>query len=151
MSVSPSVLQLMNGVDDGPVVFLVASAVVYAAAAAVLLWRPRGLVGAGGSDGLYVQQRPVDSRVIAYAIIWAAPIGIYLLLARVLRAPYARVLEGIRGNEQRCGRWDFRHAGTSSSRSSCSVRGESVRAGGRAGAWRDSKPPGPASGRARSA
>ena len=55
----------------------------------------------GGSDGLYVQDRPVTSRLGAYLLIWAALIGVYLLLERVLRAPYGRVLEGIRGNEQR--------------------------------------------------
>jgi len=55
----------------------------------------------GGSDGLYVAQRPVDSRLAAYAAIWAATILVYLLLARILRAPYGRTLEGIRDNEQR--------------------------------------------------
>jgi branched-chain amino acid transport system permease protein len=55
----------------------------------------------GGSDGLYVQERPVNSRLAAYLVIWAALIGTYLLLARVLRSPYGRVLEGVRGNEQR--------------------------------------------------
>jgi branched-chain amino acid transport system permease protein len=55
----------------------------------------------GGSDGLYVQQRPVDSRVTAYLFIWVALIAVYLALSRVLRAPYGRVLEGIRSNEQR--------------------------------------------------
>ena len=33
--------------------------------------------------------------------IWATLVLAYLLLARILRAPYGRVLEGIRGNEQR--------------------------------------------------
>ena len=55
----------------------------------------------GGSDGLYIAQRPVDSRLAAYAAIWAATILVYLLLARILRAPYGRTLEGIRDNEQR--------------------------------------------------
>ena len=55
----------------------------------------------GGSDGLYVQDRPVTSRLGAYLLIWTALICVYLLLERVLRAPYGRVLEGIRGNEQR--------------------------------------------------
>ena len=55
----------------------------------------------GGSDGLYVAERPVDSRAAAYVAIWAALVLAYLLLARILRAPYGRVLEGIRGNEQR--------------------------------------------------
>ncbi|MGZ6125393.1 MAG: branched-chain amino acid ABC transporter permease [Myxococcales bacterium] len=57
--------------------------------------------GLGGSDGLYVQERPVDSRLAAYLAIWVALIAVYLVLSRVLRAPYGRVLEGIRGNEQR--------------------------------------------------
>src|SRR6267378_4006225 len=55
----------------------------------------------GGSDGLYVAERPVDSRAAAYVAIWAALVLAYLLLARILRAPYGRALEGIRGNEQR--------------------------------------------------
>jgi branched-chain amino acid transport system permease protein len=55
----------------------------------------------GGSDGLYVQARPLDSRVAAYLAIWLALILVYLLLARILRAPFGRALEGIRGNEQR--------------------------------------------------
>jgi branched-chain amino acid transport system permease protein len=55
----------------------------------------------GGSDGLYVSARPLDSRVAAYIAIWAALVLVYLLLARILRAPYGRALEGIHGNEQR--------------------------------------------------
>lgn len=55
----------------------------------------------GGSDGLYVASRPVEGRAAAYVVIWAALVLVYLLLSRVLRAPYGRVLEGIRGNEQR--------------------------------------------------
>jgi branched-chain amino acid transport system permease protein len=55
----------------------------------------------GGSDGLYVQERPVSSRTASYILIWCALLLVYLLLSRILRAPYGRVLEGIRGNEQR--------------------------------------------------
>src|SRR5205814_2980524 len=55
----------------------------------------------GGSDGLYVQARPVEGRAAAYLVIWLALVLVYLLLSRVLRAPYGRVLEGINGNEQR--------------------------------------------------
>jgi branched-chain amino acid transport system permease protein len=55
----------------------------------------------GGSDGLYVSHRPVDSREAAYVAIWVAAIVVYLLLALILRAPYGRALEGIRDNEQR--------------------------------------------------
>jgi len=55
----------------------------------------------GGSDGLYVSHRPVDSREAAYVAIWVAAIVVYLLLSLILRAPYGRALEGIRDNEQR--------------------------------------------------
>ena len=55
----------------------------------------------GGSDGLYVKARPIEGRAAAYVAIWAAVVLVYLLLSRLLRAPYGRVLEGIRGNDQR--------------------------------------------------
>jgi branched-chain amino acid transport system permease protein len=55
----------------------------------------------GGSDGLYVARRPVDSRLASYLAIWSALILVYLLLSRILKAPFGRALEGIRGNEQR--------------------------------------------------
>jgi branched-chain amino acid transport system permease protein len=55
----------------------------------------------GGSDGLYVQDRPISSRTASYVLIWCALLLVYVLLSRLLRAPYGRVLEGIRGNEQR--------------------------------------------------
>jgi len=55
----------------------------------------------GGSDGLYVSNRPVESRESAYLAIWIAAILVYLLLSVILRAPYGRALEGIRDNEQR--------------------------------------------------
>jgi branched-chain amino acid transport system permease protein len=55
----------------------------------------------GGSDGLYVKARPIEGRSAAYFAIWSAAVLVYLLLSRVLRAPYGRVLAGIRGNEQR--------------------------------------------------
>ena len=55
----------------------------------------------GGSDGLYVQARPVEGRVAAYLAIWVALVAAYALLSRLLRSPFGRVLEGIRGNEQR--------------------------------------------------
>ena len=55
----------------------------------------------GGSDGLYVQDRPISSRTASYVLIWCALLLVYVLLSRILRAPYGRVLEGIRGNEQR--------------------------------------------------
>ena len=68
--------------------------------------------GLGGSDGLYVAQRPRlaafgktlldlgDGRA-AYFFIWAALVAVYLLLARTVRAPFGRVLAGIRINESR--------------------------------------------------
>src|SRR5207237_6465362 len=37
----------------------------------------------------------------AYVVIWAALVVIYLLLARTVRAPFVRVLAGIRINEPR--------------------------------------------------
>jgi len=55
----------------------------------------------GGSDGVYVSQRPLDSRLAAYLAIWTAMILVYLILSRILRAPFGRALEGIRQNEQR--------------------------------------------------
>jgi branched-chain amino acid transport system permease protein len=55
----------------------------------------------GGSDGLYVQTRPVEGRFAAYVVIWVALVLVYLLLSRVLQAPFGKALEGIRSNEQR--------------------------------------------------
>jgi branched-chain amino acid transport system permease protein len=61
----------------------------------------------GGSDGLYVNDRPrlgsldFSDRTTAYLAIWVALVAVYLLLVRVLRAPFGHVLVGIRGNEQR--------------------------------------------------
>jgi branched-chain amino acid transport system permease protein len=61
----------------------------------------------GGSDGLYVNDRPrigaldFSDRTTSYLAIWAALVLVYLLLRRVLRAPFGHVLVGIRGNEQR--------------------------------------------------
>jgi branched-chain amino acid transport system permease protein len=63
--------------------------------------------GLGGSDGLYLDQRPrlgpldFADRSAAYVAIWIALVATYLLLLRVLRAPFGHVLVGIRGNEQR--------------------------------------------------
>jgi len=63
--------------------------------------------GFGGSDGLYVNDRPrlgpIDfgERTVAYVAIWIALVGTCLLLLRVVRGPFGRVLAGIRGNEQR--------------------------------------------------
>jgi branched-chain amino acid transport system permease protein len=66
----------------------------------------------GGSDGLYVQNRPrleLAGRALldlgdgptVYLVIWAALVLVYLFLARLLRAPFGRVLSGIRANEPR--------------------------------------------------
>ena len=66
----------------------------------------------GGSDGLYLAQRPLlaiaghtlldcSNRLHAYLLILAALVGSYGLLALLLRSPFGRVLAGIRGNEQR--------------------------------------------------
>jgi len=57
--------------------------------------------GLGGSDGLYVNERPFTERATAYFAIWSAMVIVYLLLLRVLRAPFGHVLVGIRSNEQR--------------------------------------------------
>ena len=61
----------------------------------------------GGSDGLYVNDRPrlwgldFGERAVAYVAIWIALVLVYLALLRILRAPFGHVLVGIRGNEQR--------------------------------------------------
>jgi branched-chain amino acid transport system permease protein len=52
----------------------------------------------GGSDGLYVNERPFPK---PYFPIWIALVGVYLLLVRVLRAPFGHVLVGVRVNEKR--------------------------------------------------
>lgn len=63
--------------------------------------------GFGGSDGLYVNQRPrlgpldFTDRRTAYVAIWLALVFVYVLLRRVVRAPFGHVLVGIRCNEQR--------------------------------------------------
>jgi branched-chain amino acid transport system permease protein len=63
--------------------------------------------GMGGSDGLYVNERPrlgsldFSDRRTAYLAIWMVLVGAYLLLARVVRAPFGRALVGIRCNERR--------------------------------------------------
>jgi branched-chain amino acid transport system permease protein len=63
--------------------------------------------GFGGSDGLYVNARPrlgdldFANRKTAYVAIWVALVLVYALLRRALRAPFGRVLVGIRSNEPR--------------------------------------------------
>jgi branched-chain amino acid transport system permease protein len=61
----------------------------------------------GGSDGLYVNERPQVGpldfavRSTAYLAIWIALLLVFLMLSRMLQAPFGRVLAGIRGNERR--------------------------------------------------
>ena len=66
----------------------------------------------GGSDGLYVSNKPLlsiggarlldfSNRTTAYFAILAALALVYLFLRRLLEAPFGRVLAGIRLNEQR--------------------------------------------------
>ena len=62
----------------------------------------------GGSDGLYLTDRPrlfatieLGNRTASYYAVWIAMLFTYLFLSRLLRAPFGRVLIGIRGNEQR--------------------------------------------------
>ena len=68
--------------------------------------------GLGGSDGLYVATRPrlalgnwtlvdLSNGIAAYLAIWVALVAVYLLLHRLLRAPFGRALVGIRSNEPR--------------------------------------------------
>jgi branched-chain amino acid transport system permease protein len=61
----------------------------------------------GGSDGIYVDARPrlglldFSDRRIAYLAIWVLLLVVYALVVRVLRAPFGRVLVGLRINERR--------------------------------------------------
>ena len=67
---------------------------------------------AGGSDGLYLYTRPAltvagfklldteDGRQL-YALVWAALVGTYALLALLQRSRFGHALAGIRVNEQR--------------------------------------------------
>ncbi|MFN2548881.1 MAG: branched-chain amino acid ABC transporter permease [Myxococcales bacterium] len=57
--------------------------------------------GLGGSDGLYVNERPFSGRTTAYFAIWSALVIVYAVLLRVLHAPFGHALVGIRVNEQR--------------------------------------------------
>jgi branched-chain amino acid transport system permease protein len=63
--------------------------------------------GLGGSDGLYLGARPhigpldFTNRTAAYSLIWVSLIAVYLLLSRVLAAPFGRALAGVRINERR--------------------------------------------------
>jgi branched-chain amino acid transport system permease protein len=66
----------------------------------------------GGSDGVFISQRPrlavlgrtlvdLGDRTHAYAAIWVALVLSFLLLRRLVRAPFGRVLTAIRINEPR--------------------------------------------------
>ncbi len=66
----------------------------------------------GGSDGLYVAERPrvalggrtlldLGNGTATYLAVWVALVVVYLALRRALRAPFGHVLAGIRVNEQR--------------------------------------------------
>jgi len=66
----------------------------------------------GGSDGIYILERPrlsfagytaldLNDRTAAYAIIWTALVLTFLFLRGLTQAPYGRVLAAIRINEPR--------------------------------------------------
>lgn len=66
----------------------------------------------GGSDGMYIAQRPrlailgrtivdLGDRTVAYAAIWLALVLCFVLLWAIVRAPFGRVLTAIRVNEPR--------------------------------------------------
>ena len=68
--------------------------------------------GLGGSDGVFLAQRPrlavfgrtlldLGDRTAAYAAIWVLLISSFVLLRRIVRAPFGRVLTAIRINEGR--------------------------------------------------
>lgn len=66
----------------------------------------------GGSDGIYIFFKPevqlfgfelidLDHRVSFFYVVLGSLLGVYLLLRAMLRAPFGRVLFGIRQNEER--------------------------------------------------
>jgi branched-chain amino acid transport system permease protein len=66
----------------------------------------------GGSDGVYIAQRPrvvvaghtlfdFGDRVVAYAAIWVALVLGFIVLRAIVQAPFGRVLSAIRINEPR--------------------------------------------------
>jgi len=68
--------------------------------------------GLGGSDGVFIAQRPrvamlgrtlldLGDRTVAYVVIWIALVLSFLFLRRTVRAPFGRVLTAIRINEGR--------------------------------------------------
>jgi branched-chain amino acid transport system permease protein len=68
--------------------------------------------GLGGSDGIYILERPrlsfaghtvldLGDRIAAHAAIWTALVLAFLFLRALVRAPFGRVLTAIRINEPR--------------------------------------------------
>ncbi|HSW17754.1 MAG TPA: branched-chain amino acid ABC transporter permease [Ramlibacter sp.] len=61
----------------------------------------------GGSDGLYINTRPVaglfdlENKRVFYYFTLATMVGVYAFLRRLLWSPFGRVLAGIRVNEHR--------------------------------------------------
>ena len=66
----------------------------------------------GGSDGLYIAVRPTaelfgatlvnfNHRPSLFYVVLAAMVGIYLLIGVLMRAPFGKVISGIRVNEHR--------------------------------------------------
>jgi len=64
---------------------------------------------AGGSDGIYVNARPntfvpgfdLTNDTHFYYMVLALLVGVYALLARIIRSPFGRALQGIKVNERR--------------------------------------------------
>ena len=64
---------------------------------------------AGGSDGMYIDARPslglagldLADDMQFYYVVLALLVGVFVLLALILRSPFGRALQGIKANEQR--------------------------------------------------
>lgn len=66
----------------------------------------------GGSDGIYINNKPVvgwgesrwldlDNRIVFYYTVMVLLLAVYFLLARILRSNFGKALQGIRMNEHR--------------------------------------------------
>jgi branched-chain amino acid transport system permease protein len=61
----------------------------------------------GGSDGAYLNFKPdaaifdLENKRVFFYVTWAAMVGVYLFLRRLLFSPFGRALAGIRANEHR--------------------------------------------------
>ncbi|MFZ9407657.1 MAG: branched-chain amino acid ABC transporter permease [Burkholderiaceae bacterium] len=66
----------------------------------------------GGSDGIYINNKPVvgwgesrwldlDNRIVFYYTVMVLMLAVYFLLARILRSNFGKALQGIRMNEHR--------------------------------------------------